>query len=462
MTVLADYDLSDAWSVSSISGWRGFESVEIFDPDGFAAELLVVAEDASGRQWSQEFRFNYDAGGPVTGFFGGSYFYESGSQRIPLATNEVVAQAFLLGLPLDTAPAFSLGFFQATGQILPLSDFYLEETGNYGATTAYDLFGDITWSVTDRLDLTGGLRWTREEKEANIYGWHANGVNNITFAPTLFIPATPNGGVVESGEREFDDFTWRLVAQYDLTSVANVWASYARGRRPDVISFSAGQFVEVPAELVDSYEIGGFWSWENTTFQASVFYSEYENFQTGRFEPQQATFIVDNAGRATQYGFEAQLDHQFNELVTLFATYAYNFSEFDDTDENGNAQEFAGNTFRLSPDHAFSVGVLAEYETPIGGISIIPTWTWQSEVFFDNDNDLTDAVQDETQTDYGVVDLRIRWDAPGERFYAIAFAENLFDEEYIIDAGNTGDAFGIPTFIAGSPRMLGLRVGTEF
>lgn len=462
VTVLTDYSINEAWSLSSITGWRGFESVEIFDPDGFAAELLVVAEDASGRQWSQEFRFNYDAGGPVTGFFGGSYFYESGSQRIPLATNEVVAQAFLLGLPLETAPTFSLGFFQATGQILPLNEFYLEETANYGATTAYDLFGDVTWSVTDRLDLTAGLRWTREEKEANIYGWNANGANTITFGPTLFIPATPNGGVVESGEREFDDFTWRLVAQYDVSDVLNVWASYARGRRPDVISFSAGQFVDVPAELVDSYEIGGFWTWETTSLQASVFYSEYENFQTGRFEPQQATFIVDNAGRATQYGLEAQLDHQFNELVTLFATYAYNFSEFDDTDENGNPQEFAGNTFRLSPDHAFSLGVLAEYDTPIGAISIIPTWTWQSEVFFDNDNDLTDAVQDERQGDYGIVDLRVRWDAPGERYYAVAFAENLFDEDYIIDAGNTGDAFGIPTFIAGSPRMVGLRVGAAF
>lgn len=60
------------------------------------------------------------------------------------------------------------------------------------------------------------------------------------------------------------------------------------------------------------------------------------------------------------------------------------------------------------------------------------------------------------------MDLRVRWDAPGERYYAVAFAENLFDEDYIIDAGNTGDSFGIPTFIAGSPRMVGLRVGAEF
>jgi len=498
VTVLTDYVINDAWSLSSISGWRAFESVEIFDPDGFALELLTVGEDASGRQWSQEVRFNYDAGGPLSGFFGGSYFYESGSQRIPLGANELIAQAFLAPVLADAAnltvaqvegllalqgvpgaenfdnPFNPLGFsvlgLLNTGQFIPLSSFYLEESANRGETTAFDVFGDITYSVTDRLDLTAGLRWTREEKEASLYSGGINGANNVTFETTLFLPATPGGAPISSGTREFDDFTWRLAANYDVNDVLNVWASYARGRRPDVITFDSDApslFVEVPAELVDSYEVGGFWTWENTTLQASVFYSEYENFQSSRFEPNTANFVTDNAGLATQYGFEAQLDHRFNQFATLFTTYAYNFSEFDDTDESGNAQEFAGNTFRLSPDHALSVGLLSEFDTPIGGISIIPTWTWQSEVFFDNDNDrpdlqVSDNLQDETQTDYGIVDLRVRWDAPGERYYAVAFAENLLDEEYVIDAGNTGDAFGIPTFIAGSPRMVGLRVGAEF
>ena len=491
VTALADYVINDAWSLSSISGWRAFESVEVFDPDGFAAPLLVVAEDASGRQWSQEVRFNYDAGGPLTGFVGASYFYESGSQRIPLATNEAVAQAFLAPqiagafgvaaieglLALNGVPnaagfdnpfnplTISVPAFLQFGQIVPLRSFYLEETANRGETTAFDIFGDVTYAVTDRLDLTAGLRWTREEKEASLYGWNAFGPNNVTFSNTLFLPSTPNGQVVSSGTREFDDFTWRFAAQYDVSEVLNVWASYARGRRPDVIAFDStvpSLFVEVPAELVDSYEVGGFWTYEATTLQASVFYSEYQNFQTGRFEPQTANFVTDNAGAATQYGFEAQLDHTVNEFATLFATYAYNFSEFDDTDDQGNSQEFAGNTFRLSPDHAVSLGLLTAFDLPVGRLSIIPTWTWQSENFFDNDNDLTDAVQDETQTDYGIVDLKVRYDAPGDAYYAVAFVENLLDEEYIIDAGNTGDAFGIPTFIAGSPRMIGLRVGAQF
>ena len=44
------------------------------------------------------------------------------------------------------------------------------------------------------------------------------------------------------------------------------------------------------------------------------------------------------------------------------------------------------------------------------------------------------------------------------RFELAAYATNLLDNEFIIDAGNTGGAFGIPTFIAGPPRFFGLQL----
>ncbi len=507
VTAIADYAINDAWSLNSISGWRAFESLEIFDPDGFGGELLVVGEDATGRQWSQEARFNYDAGGPVTGFFGASYFYESGQQRIPLAANPQVVQAIfaptiaglagasvaqveaglsLFGVPnaqgFDNpfdpvgvfVPAILPGFINpAFAQIVPLPDFYLEESANFGQTTAFDVFGDVTVSATDRLDLTAGLRWTYEEKEASIYsGSTAPGspVTALTPGPTLFLPPTPGGQRVFSDTETFDDFTWRLVAQYDVSDNLNAWASYARGRRPEVVTFDSTEpdlFRIVDAEIVDNFELGAFWTADNTTLQASVFYAEYQNFQTGRFEPNSARFVTDNAGRATQWGLESQLDTRVNEHLSLFATYAFNFAEFDETDEDGNTQEFANNRFRLSPEYAFSIGALGEFDLPVGRLSLIPTWTWQSEVFFDNNNDRpelqdADTIQDEVQGDYGIVDFKIRYDAPGETWYAVAFVDNLLDENYIIDAGNTGDAFGLPTFIAGAPRTVGLRVGVDF
>lgn len=43
-----------------------------------------------------------------------------------------------------------------------------------------------------------------------------------------------------------------------------------------------------------------------------------------------------------------------------------------------------------------------------------------------------------------------------------AFVENLFDKEYLRDAGNTGDALGLPTAVPGTPRTYGVTGGVVF
>lgn len=110
VTLLADYRINDAWTLNSITGWRDFDSVEIFDPDGTFLPFLVIAEDATGEQFSQEFRLSYDAGGAWTGSIGALYFTEEGEQRIPIAANEAVAQAVL-------APTLAAGFGATVEQL---------------------------------------------------------------------------------------------------------------------------------------------------------------------------------------------------------------------------------------------------------------------------------------------------------------------------------------------------------
>jgi outer membrane receptor protein involved in Fe transport len=91
----------------------------------------------------------------------------------------------------------------------------------------------------------------------------------------------------------------------------------------------------------------------------------------------------------------------------------------------------------------------------------VPTYTWQSKLFFDNDNDIPalqstgDKIQDEFQTPYGLLNLRVAFKPTDAKWKLEAFASNLLNQDYIKDAGNTGGAFGIPTFIAGEPRYFG-------
>lgn len=481
ITALGEYRFSDALTLSSITGYREFDSVEVFDPIGGGISFVNFAEDARGRQLSQEFRLAYDAGGRVSAIGGMTFFYESGTQRIPLIMNEATAQAFfvnqgafgnpagiaaLLGLPVSAITSLSspFGFSIAAlagGQgFVPLG-IYREEAANSGRTRATDVFGEVTLRATDRLSLTAGLRYTDEDKRTSGYGGRPGPVNRVTFAPFLVLPSTPNGAT-QSAEASFDDFTWRLVAAYEVSDRFNAWASYARGRRPDVLALDTGSptfFSIAPAEIVDSFEVGGFLTLDRGTVSGSVFYSQYENFQSSVFDPFTGQFGPSNAGEATQYGIELQSNYAVTDSVEVFASYAYNLATFNDT-ANGQAQALGGNRFRYSPEHSVSVGARAElFSNNLGTLSILPSYNWQSHIYFDNDNQRFAGVR---QDAYGLLRARVRFDAASGRWYGEVFGSNLTDEKYLIDAGNTGAAFGLPTFIAGAPRMYGARLAVNF
>jgi len=539
-TGLAEFKLTDAITLNSISAYRRYRSKEMFDPDGVSLAILTGLNDARGEQWSQEFRLNYDNGGRFRGFVGGDVFKAKDYQRIPLQFDERIGLAVVtgqlnagaagLGLPADVpAPAAVFGNTAFTGALLRglvaqlsgnrvvlstaqataiaanLRSNHIEETNSSSDLDSFDVFADGTFKVTDRLEVSAGVRFTRDEKTtgfgSRVVGGRsvlggAIGAAQIAAAgtptalataqailgalslPTVqqlpasalplfgvtFQPTTNNGDTFKQDLTD-EGVTWRLVARYAASDDANLYASFARGRRPEVLAASgpaspgtAPRFGNVAAETVDSYEAGAKLALldRRLRLDLSAYRYDYENFQT--VEQQGTLFVITNAGKAKAYGFEGQADWAVTSYLDLLATYAYSHARFD-----GGAYD--GNRFRLSPDHSLSLAASLRVPMPVGELTIRPSYTWQSKVFFDDTNDLPqfqtgnfvpDRVQDEFQKAYGLLNLRVAWTTPDSPITLEAFATNLTDEDYIIDAGNTGDSLGLPTFIAGAPRMYGV------
>jgi iron complex outermembrane receptor protein len=544
-TAILSWDLSDSVSLTSITAARSFDSVEVFDPDGISLPILTISEDATGDQFSQELRLNYDAGGRFRAFVGAGYFEEDGAQRLPLQWDERVALALLTrqlnagaagsGLPANQpAPLAVFGNTAFTGALVQalvagssgntvllsaaegraiaanLSPNYTEIVTNSADLQSFDVFADVSFDVTDRLEIGAGVRFTSDEKTSGIATAVTGGQRSVLgsalagaaignaglvralAAPNagqipfgaaypvpnfgLFIQPT-TGGAVQEQSLEDDGFTWRLTARYALDADTSVYANYARGRRPAVLSpgvpaapplatATGGQatFRVVDEETVDSFEVG--YKAANLLdgtlrFETAAFYYGYENFQTQIQEG--AVFITTNAGEATSYGVELQTVWTPVNMLDVFATYAYNRSRFD-------VGRFDGNHFRLSPDHQVSVGASARFDLAGGELRVTPTWTWQSEVFFDDNNDIPalqgglvpDLVQDEVQDSYGLLNLRVAFTPADANWSLEAFGDNLLDEEYFKDAGNTGDSLGLATFIAGAPTTWGVGLTLRY
>ncbi|MBB3873344.1 TonB-dependent receptor [Brevundimonas mediterranea] len=523
VTGLARINLNSAWTLNSTTAYREFDNYETFDADGVSLPILTAAEETHGEQWSQDLRLGFDNGGRLTGFVGAGWFHEEGYQRAPAQFDERLVLAQLAGLldgsptavgdntlPLSVYPTVARNVL--TSMLTPLGagayaapitanldSNHIETSTNSSELTSYDVFADATYAFTDKFEMSAGVRYTRDDKTTG----YASSVDSRSALgallaiqagaiPAAQVPAflaamanpafanlpasvfplfgltsqpTANNGDFSYYDSEDDGVTWRVTARYELTDDTNVYANYARGRRPEVISASgpsapggAARFSPVDAETVDSYEIGAKSALLDGRLRVdgAVFMYNYENFQT---TIQQGTqFITTNAGEAKSYGFEGQANFAVASMLDLFATYAYNHSRF----ENGI---YDGNQFRLSPDNAASIGATWRLPVTGGEIEVQPTYTWQSKVFFSDDNDIpalqtanfvADLIQDEYQDAYGLLNLRIRYTPDSTNWGVEAFGENILDEEYIKDAGNTGDALGMPTFIAGRPAAYGL------
>ena len=70
VTGIVRAELSDSFTLTSISAYREFDSVEILDADGISLAAITAAADERGQQASQELRLTYDNDGPVTAFVG--------------------------------------------------------------------------------------------------------------------------------------------------------------------------------------------------------------------------------------------------------------------------------------------------------------------------------------------------------------------------------------------------------
>ncbi len=515
ITAIADWSINDNWRMVSTTAYREFDSLEIFDPDGTAYDIFIFGEDATGEQFSQEVRFSYDPSGRWRGFFGGGVFKEEGSQGVPLGIDIGNTVALFQSVAATSDPENGTAFL---GGSVPLTQAYLtgdpavlaatlaaagipggvyqEETfTNFSDNFSWDIFAEVEVDVTDKLTFTLGGRYTQDEKET-LFESEITTANPVT----PFIIGTPallvgdSGGKISSDDDpdidgSFGGFSWRAVLNYAISDDANVYFNYSRGRRPEVIQddFSllpdgtaSANFVEVPEETVDSFEVGAKGSFldNRLTLDVALYYYQYDNFQTtvavdaGPGQPPE--FELVNGGTADSKGIEFGFTANPFEGMDIFGTYAYNRGRFNETDDNGNAQLFGGNQFRLSPDHSFSIGFNFEKPTEYGTWFLTPTYTRKDKVYFEDENqDAYNVVDPSTgsviysvpgvsQDAFGLMNIRAGVRLMEDRLTVQAYAENLFDKEYIIDGGNTGGSFGIPTFIAGAPRFYGVGLSYRY
>lgn len=466
LNLSAEWTLSDRWTLTTVNGYRRFDSLETFDADGSAAWYLEFAEFAKGGQGSHETRFAF-TGESLRASLGWNLFREYGFQNVPFSAEEGIflqcAARVIPNLPCVAADG-SVASARASSilsggrlTVVPYTSLF----ENQGRNDSYSIFADATWKLSPRLELTAGLRLLEETRRSGYYAVVPR--TTLTGAASLIPGQVDTRGQVFRQEDDFSAVLPRANLLWRATDELNLFATVSKGRRSPTVQLAAratptgpvAAFTPVDEENVWNYEVGLKASAGSVSGSLGVFYQKYDNFQVSIVRDD-GVIVTASAGSAANLGAEAEVSFRASSWLSVFANLGFIDGGIDDSPRI--APNFRGARFRLQPEIQSAAGLTLDL--PLGsGVRLFatPSVTYRSKIFFEVPNN--PAISQDAVT---LVNLRAGVTLADGRWEIAAYGRNLLDEDYLLDAGNTGGAFGIPSFIAAEPRLFGLQVSTRF
>ena len=465
------YEFADGWTFTTVNGYREFDSAEVFDADGSAAPFLEFAEIAEGWQFSHETRFSYNDPS-WRASFGWNFFTEDGRQNVPFSTEEGIflqCLTTIFGAPLIPGiPCVDSNGVVTSAQVTSLATSglataipYQSVFENQGNNQSYSVFADATWIPTPSLELTAGVRLLIEQRKSGYFAEINPSV--LSGGPSLIPGQIDTAGETYEADRSYSAVLPRVNVLYRITDDLNVFATVSKGRRSPVVQLSAARvggvavpnLQLVPEETVWNYEVGLKGAAGILSGSLGVYYQKYDGFQVSVVQSDGSS-RTESAGKASNLGVEAEVQLRPTSWLSIFANGGYIDGGIDEN--NDFAPAFSGARFRLQPEWQAAAGFTID--APISDnvrFFVTPSVTYRSRIFFELPNNPVTS-----QDAVTLLNARAGVSFANEAFEVAGFIRNATDEDYLLDAGNTGGAFGIPTFIPAEPRLYGIQVTARY
>jgi iron complex outermembrane recepter protein len=354
---------SDRLELRSITAWRGV-STDQWDNSGgphrtiFAPNANFSRYSLSGlrqHQFTQELQAvgSFPQLDYVVGFY---YFHENVSETAATpSTNRwnATGTGYTINSEVAIPPITS------SNQGWDRSSWYVQRD-SVASATSYAVFGQFTWTPArlETLHLTGGARWTKDEREGLLF--------RVQNQPTNFAFTFDNNRVDPM-----------VTLAFDATPDINVYATYATGFRAGGANDRSQTFTAFGPEEVKSYEIGAKTEFFDQRVRVNLAVyrmnrdgtqTDFDNVDTN---PNSPTFNLHteetrNApGTSKIRGVEVDVTVRATNALTLGTSYAYTYTHVPPT-----PNPFLGNVLYpvfvvYTPRHAASA--FLDYERSLGG-----------------------------------------------------------------------------------------------
>ena len=354
------------------------------------------------------------------------------------------------------------------------------------------VYAQSTYSLTDQLKATGGLRYTNDEMKGDaIVGRYIFGGSSATDPrfycsnPDAGHPTTPAAGApvtsvddcTVSYKKKSDAVTWLLGLDYKPTDDWLLYGKYARGyRQGGVTPYSAAGATVYDPEKVDSYELGSKFTFRGAVrgnFNLALFYNDFQDQQLSIGFADLVTQSVPgnvgivNAGKSSIKGAEVEMVLLPVRGVKLDLSYAYLDTEIKSISFVAPAPPYTaaipsateGDPLPYTPENKLAAGLTytLPLDASLGQVSIGATYTYQSKFLVTRSSPLG------TVDGYELVNLNLNWsNIGGAPVDAGIFVTNLADKYYYTTVTGGYNNFGWESAYLGEPRMYGARIRVSF
>ena len=452
----AAYDVNDQLTLKSITAYRKLRTTDYVDIDATAAEVGDVLVDVHQDQFSQEFQLLYTSD-RLSGVAGLYYLDEDITSHQEAFADDLVNLAAFRGI----LPDFLLG----------PSNFptFLRTIDDDLKTNSYAAYANVSYSVTDALRLSVGLRWTRDEKD------YFRTTSTFSSSPLLNSVAP----FVFDRKDHWSDVSPMASIDYQFSPSTMAYLRYSKGFKSGGFNGRANEIGSSTAydpETANSYEAG-----LKTTIarqlrlNVAVFHTGYKDFQARVSELDDSTLpptpllSVLNAGKLRIRGAELEAVWTPTPQLLLDTQIGYldaEYKEFDDLrfTSFGGSRAFQEPAFapkwtmRFGGQYIFDLG-------SSGGITLGGQARYRSRHALSVDNTFTNTdteIEGLFQKGYWLADARIVWEDAAKHFEVGLYGNNLFDKLYKTDGQEFSSIGNIRTVYFGAPRTVTLRLTARY
>jgi iron complex outermembrane receptor protein len=409
-------------TTTGIVRWKTFDATDL---DYTPLPLVGRENREESVQFTQEVRVASAPGAPIRlgdgvslGWQAGGFLFTQNYEQ--LAVNSYAGSVLSPFIPFPVS------------QTTPDAD--LDDLG-------LSFYGQGTFTVSERLDLTAGARFDRETKDARLI---------TSYDPMIAPPSTVEG------EETFSTVSPQFAAAYRLRPNHTVYATASRG-------FKAGGFNPVSPAGAEAYGEEFAWHAEGglkssamngrIRLVAAAFWIDWQDLQLNlpnTLSPGQ--FYIANVGSATSRGVEFEINARAHRDLDLFGSFGLTNAEFGDG-TSSNGVDVSDNEIPNTPDYTATIGAhLTRQLTSAATLYGHGEMVFYGAFKYDEANL---AGQDA----YSLANFRAG--VRGKYLFAEGWVRNAFDTTYV------PVAFAFPSqsgFLgeSGRPRTFGVTAGLRF